>query len=126
MNITTDILNNIENKIINSQPDGISIINAIGDGIDKPTTLNVSYNDLISLLENKILPIIKFNSSTNETIEINYGFIRKLYVEENIPYCYLNNGMISLNNSPYYTASDLNTFLYLEFEKNSGSGGIIK
>lgn len=73
MIISTDNLNNIENKITTPQIEGIEFINTTGDlSENPPLILQANYNDLINILQNNKLPIIKTSEENNF---LQYGFI---------------------------------------------------
>lgn len=86
MIISTTDLNNIENKIINPQIEGIEFIIGSYDENTQTTTLNASYNDLINLLTNNKLPVLRFFDNNG----CFYEFMLKLYqVDDSNIYCCL-------------------------------------
>lgn len=78
MIISTTNLNNIENKITTSQIEGIEFITVSYDVNTNTITLNASYSDLINLLTNNKLPILK--SLDNNGYECD--FINSIYYNE--------------------------------------------
>ena len=73
MIISTDNLNNIENKIAIPQIEGVEFINTTGDlSENPPLTLQANYNDLINILQNNKLPIVKMSEENNS---LQYNFI---------------------------------------------------
>lgn len=96
MIISTTDLNNIENKIITPQIEGIEFI--IGTDVNSGIELNANYNDIINILGARKLPIIKYNNR--------YIFISNVSVNEE-GYC-----LLQTNNSGYeFGAENMTTNL---------------
>ena len=102
MIISTNNLNNIENKITIPQIEGIEFINTTGDLFENPPlTLQANYNDLINILQNNKLPIIK-TSEENDILQ--YSFISAFgFDSENSQY------RLKVKNSFDFTAPDATT-----------------
>ena len=101
MIISTNNLNNIENKITTPQIEGIEFINTTGDlSENPPLTLQANYNDLINILQNNKLPIIKIGEENN----LQYRFIEQFgFDSENSQY------KLTVKNSFSFTAPDTTT-----------------
>ena len=103
MIISTNNLNNIENKITTPQIEGIEFINTTGDlSENPPLTLQANYNDLINILQNNKLPIIKISEENNI---LSYSFIEAFgFDSESSQYAIevINNGFV-------FTAPDATT-----------------
>ncbi len=80
MIITTNDLNNIETKMTTPQIEGIEFISvSISESEEQTTyTLNVSYNNILSILNNGKLPITKLANEYGEEC----GFISYINIEE--------------------------------------------
>lgn len=93
MIIITNDLNNIETKMTTPQVEGIEFISMTISESEKQTTytLNASYNDILSILNNGKLPIIKLIKEH----EKEYWFINYINIEED-----------GNNNQEYICASD--------------------
>lgn len=84
MIITTNDLNNIETKITTPQIEGIEFIDAILDGDEIVAGINASYNDIIAIIENGKLPIIRIRRVQNNTLD--YSFFQSIGIDNHGSY----------------------------------------
>ena len=82
MIITTNLLNDLETAITTPQIEGIEFISMTENGI------NSSYSNILSILNNHKLPILKYQDNNSS----GYIFINRLFIDKNdIYYCYTSN-----------------------------------
>lgn len=64
--ITAEKLNHIEDGVAESEG-GVVLITGTSDGSEEGVVLNASYNDLLSFVNNGVIPIIKISNENSDS-----------------------------------------------------------